>query len=57
MKHNKIDRNHFQGIEDKFKKYKSINFLSNYYKVDAATIKKVLLELNIDPLFYKKIKS
>ena len=57
MKHNKIDRSHFQGIEDKFKKYKSINFLSNYYKVDAATIKKVLLELNIDPLFYKKIKD
>lgn len=51
---NRIDRSVFSDIKEKFAVMKIINHLAKHYNVDIATIKKVLIEVGIDPYFYKK---
>jgi len=51
---NKIDRSVFSDIKEKFAVLKVLNHLAKYYNVDIATVKKVLIEVGIDPYFYKK---
>ena len=54
MKHNRIDRSIFLDIEEKFAEFKTINGLAKHYNVDNETAKKVLIEVGLDPYFYKK---
>lgn len=50
----RIDRSVFSDIKEKFAVIKIINHLAKHYNVDIVTIKKVLIEVGIDPYFYKK---